>query len=107
MQDAAAKGHGVFVGKFTDLGPTTPTSPNMAAFLSARVKVLKVLRGSVKPKDEVMLEFDIFGINREALPQLGAAYIFFVTSEGERLVAIKILPATDATIDSVEKFISN
>jgi len=103
IEDATAKAKDVFVGEFTDLGPTVPSSPNMAAFTRATVKVLNTLRGSVK--GEIMLEFDIFGINHEDLPKIGTSYFFFVIPEGGRFSALKILPVTEANTALLSKLI--
>ncbi len=56
-------------------------------------------------KGEIILEFDIFGINHEALPKIGTTYIFFVNSAGERLSALKILPVTEANTALLNRLI--
>jgi hypothetical protein len=118
IKNAVSKSIAVFVGTVRDLGlkaPDPPTTPaNGPVYNGVKVKVLKVLKGSVESQASVSLFVD-FSIHEE-LHKVESSYIFFVSKNTATLSSIippdsffvvKLLPATEANIAMVKMLISN
>jgi len=118
-KDALTVSKAVIVGKVNQLGWDVWTNPIYSNSIGTKVRVLQVLRGSIKR--DVFVNISASCNDHEALPTVSETYIFFINSSSEsqffirkvvesgedQFTALKLLHATDANIALVKKLISN
>jgi hypothetical protein len=94
----------IFVGKIEKMGLTSVAAPGRAALSRIIVKVIQLLRGSVR--DQITVRMDVRDDRGEVPPLVGDSYIFFGNKEGASIGVLKLLPATQDTIAKVKALIA-
>ena len=106
-EDAVAKSEAIFVGKVINVGFAVMAYPDESSDATTKIKVLKILKGSVA--DPIIVRLSRY--NPEHALKVGDAYIFFVTKSGKNpdpypFTVLKLLPATNDIATTVNKLIS-
>ena len=73
---------------------------------AAKINILRILQGIV----DAQANFEIcrWLQKREQVPEVGSSYIFFIRGASpENYVVDKIVPASSANVDAVQRLISN
>jgi hypothetical protein len=118
VKTTASKSDAIFIGEVLSPGAEVDQGADAEyagpLLRGVKVKVAKILRGSVE--DQASLSLFVETMGGEKLPQVGQSYIFFVQTKGEdargspwdnlekadaATVAIKLLSATDDNVTMV------
>ena len=109
--DAAAKADAIFVGKVLFINFGSLKAKGQSVFRGVQVQVTQILFGTVDKQVTLTLRIQGTVSSREAPPNVGGDYIFFVmkgvTPGGDKLSAIKVLDGSDDNIKKVRDLIAS
>jgi hypothetical protein len=103
--DIVATCDAIFVGQIIAKGPVILTKPG-ASTHGYTVKVATLLKGTLAGEIQVSLDVRNDGRVVEVIPHVGENYIFFAMLKAGEVIAVKLLPATDANIAKVKALIA-
>jgi len=102
-EEAVAKADAIFLGQAEELEPGSEAEVGLEPYY-AKVKVLQILRRAAVPL--VFISLPVHPYHHESAPKVRDSYIFFVNSEPNRILALKVIPDTEDNIAMVKRLIT-